>query len=285
MKLFSDGELKILWPFYLERFISLLLYFAPAFWILQFQQNFSLTQIGILFGILSFSHFIFEIPTGAFADIYGRKNSTLLGYFMTGIVVLFLSFTSNFYYLVLLFILWGVAGTFISGARESWIIDRLKANKKENLINDFYIKEQSVIRISLFLSGFLGAFIVSKFGLDIIWFFAGLSYLVSGFLLIFIKEFKIHDAENKNTSSILEQAKVSIKYSWKHHVLFFLLVATFFIMFRDSFGGDLVWQPFLKSLGFPVFAFGILFSIIALIGTFTPFFANLVVKEIIYLFC
>lgn len=281
MKILEKGEAKILLPFYIERFISHLFFFAPAFWVLQFQQYFSLFQIGILFGITAVVSFIFEIPTGAFADVYGRKASTLLGYFLTGISVILIYFTHNFYHLIILFALWGLSSTFISGARESWVIDRIKAHKKEHLLKDFYIKEQSIMRLSLFLSGLLGAFLVSKLGLDIIWLFAGISFIVTGLLLTFIKEFNFIKNKPKGNSikSIFKQAKISVRYSWKHYVLFFLLVSAFFILFRDNFGGDLVWQPFLKSLGFPIFAFGILFSVLTLIGTFTSLLAKPLVRK------
>lgn len=36
--------------------------------------GFSFTQIGVLFGLLQFSKFVFEIPTGFFADKYGRQT-------------------------------------------------------------------------------------------------------------------------------------------------------------------------------------------------------------------
>src|SRR3989344_5116051 len=115
MKIFQKDELKILWPFYIERFLTHILFFAPAFWILQFQQSLSLFQIGILFSVLSITTFLFEVPTGAFADIYGRKASVLFSYFLTAITLIFLAFVTNFYILVLIFAIWGIANTFSSG--------------------------------------------------------------------------------------------------------------------------------------------------------------------------
>lgn len=278
MKIFEKEELKHLWLFYIERFISHLLYFAPAFWILQFQQYFSLFQIGILFSILSLSSFIFEIPTGAFADLYGRKYSVLLGYFLTAISVIFLSFVHNFPALVIIFFIWGLAGTFISGAKESWVVDNLNYNRKKHLIKEFFIKEQSIILISLFLSGLLGAYLVNKNGLNIIWTFAALSYLITAVMLLFVKEHKLTEEKTKRMSDLVKQAKISLKYAWGHHVLFFMIFATFFIVFRDAFGGDLVWQPFLKSLGLPLYAFGFIFSVSTLLGVIAPLLAKPLLK-------
>lgn len=271
MKLFQKNELKFLLPFYVEVFISHLFYFVPAFWVLQLQQTLTFTQIGILFGVLSISMFIFEIPTGAFADIYGRKKSTLLGYFLTSLICIFLFFYHNFYGILFIFILWGFAHTFISGAKEAWVVDRLKYNRQNSLIKEFYIKEQSIIRLSLFLSGILGAFAVARFGLNIIWIFAALSYLITGIILCFITENIVSKDEKQSFKKLFSQAKKSIKFSLNHQILLLIFIAAFFIMFKVSFSEDLVWQPFLKQLNYPVYALGFLFSSAALIGAFVPF--------------
>jgi len=274
MTFFKNGELKHLGIFYLEKFISSLLFFAPAFWILQFNQNLNLFQIGILFSVLSITSFLFEIPTGAFADIYGRKASVLFSYFLTAITLIFLAFVTNFYILVLIFAIWGIANTFSSGAKESWVIDNLKFNKKEKLINHFYIKQQSIIGFSLVISGILGYFLVGKFDLSIIWVFASISFLISGFMLLFVKEHKLTKEKKKTFKQLFIQSKKSIKFALNHYTIMLILMATFFIMFRDSFGGDLVWQPFLNSLGFPIASFGFLFSIITLVSAIATLFAN-----------
>lgn len=279
MKLFAKHELKLLGPFYLEKLLSYLLFFAPAFWVLQFQQTFSLFQIGILFAVLSITAFIFEIPTGVFADIYGRKTSVLFGYFMTGISILIIYFANNFQMTFFAFALWGFSQTFTSGAKESWVIDNLKYYKQKKLIDDFFIKQQSIIGISLLFSGFLGAYLVSKLGLNIIWFFASLSFFASFLLLFFMKEHKLTKEKKQSFFQIFTRSKKSIKFAIGHQIVIFLFFATFFVMFRDSFGGDLVWQPFLKSLGLPLFAFGFLFSTITLVSAISPLFAKPLMKK------
>lgn len=98
---FQEEELKTLWPFYLDYLVSPMLHFAPAFMIVFFRDlNFSLFQIGILLAIYPLFALIFELPTGAFADLYGRKASCLLGYFLEGIGFLSIFFLSD-YYLIL----------------------------------------------------------------------------------------------------------------------------------------------------------------------------------------
>jgi len=78
MKIFQKGELKLLWPFYLDAFLSPMLFFMPAFVVVYFRDlGFSLFQISLLTMMMPLSMFLFEIPTGAIADLYGRKFSVL----------------------------------------------------------------------------------------------------------------------------------------------------------------------------------------------------------------
>lgn len=279
---FKRGEAKLLGPFYVERFVSHLIYFAPAFWIIFFNEKLSLLHISILFSVLSISSFIFEIPTGAFADLFGRKASTLFAYITMGFLLPAFIFVNNFYFLLLLFVLWGLFGTFYSGAREAWVVDNLRYYKRTDLVESYYLKIHSVTRMGMFLSGFLGAFVVSKVGISSIWIFASLSWIVSFFLILPVEEHKLTKEKKISFRNLHNQSKTAVNYSLKHNVLLFVLLATFFIMFRDSFGSPLVWQPFLKELGFPIYAFGFLFSASMALGSIAPLISKPLSKPFRY---
>lgn len=279
MKIFQKDELKILWPFYLEKFLSHLLFFLPAFWIISFNSSITLTQIGIIFSISSAISFLFEIPTGAFADIYGRKASTLVGYFFSGLAMLSIFFFKSFMGILLFMSIWSIAGTFISGAKESWVIDNIKQKKKDYLIKSFFFKQQFVMGLSLLLSGILGTFVVKYLGIEISWIFASASFLLTFTILLFIPESKAIRKRRVTFKGLFSQSKQSVKYAFKHSVLFFLLFATFFIMLREIFGGDINEQVFLKVLGLPIPYLGLFFSGIALLMLLAPIIANLILKK------
>ncbi len=235
MAFFQKDELKLLWPFYVETIVSTLLFIYPAFWVIYFQGiNLSLFQIGVLTTALAVSSFICEIPTGAIADIFGRKFSTLLGYFLVGIIQIAMFFFTNFWSLLVLFTLWGVSGTFISGARDAWIADNLKFKGRAELIKEYYIKYHGFVRLSLFFAGFVGAVLVSRFGLGIIWLVTGISMLVSCMILAFVHEKRVVLTCPHSLRSLYDQARKSIKFSIKHKVLFYLLAAIFFYRFFGS---------------------------------------------------
>ena len=122
--LFRNGELKLLFPFYLYYLILGLTAMIFPFLIIYFVNlGFSFFQISIILAAYSISMFLFEIPTGAFADGFSRKYSVILGFVFCGITSIFIGLASSFWVLVFLFVLFGFSMTLISGSEEAWVID------------------------------------------------------------------------------------------------------------------------------------------------------------------
>ena len=223
MALLEKGELKLLWPFYLDSLISPMLFFAPAFWIVYFYSlNFTLFQIGTLIAIAPLTSLIFELPTGAIADLYGRKFSVLLGFFLAGLSLLFIYFVKDFYLIALGFGFLGFSFTLPSGAKEAWVADLIKKADKK-LMHHYFSKTQVLDGFALVISGFLGAFLVKQLGLGIIWPVAMASFFVAVLILLFAKEDFIPRAKkhHKIFGNLKNQIKVSARYVYRHNVLFY----------------------------------------------------------------
>src|SRR3989338_3354986 len=121
---FKQGKLEILKPCYLTDFLAYIFHFAPIFYVVYLSQlGFSLFHIGLLLAIIPLISLIFEIPTGAIADLYGRKFSVLLGYFLEGLSFLLLFFVNDFFSILAIFAFLGFAQTLSSGAKEAWVVD------------------------------------------------------------------------------------------------------------------------------------------------------------------
>jgi len=281
MTFFQKNELKLLWPFYLDSLISPLLFFLPAF-VVVFLVGLELSffQIGILVAISPLFMFIFEIPTGAIADLYGRKFSVLLGYFIEGIVMLSLYFVRDYYLILMLFALWGFGSTLSSGSKEAWVIDLIK-KKGKNLSKSFFHKSQSFDAFALILSGFVGALLVKKFGLSIIWLFAFFSFLISISILLLAKEnyVKRKIKIKESFRELINQTNKTVSYGYKHHVLYYYLLATFVLTFAISFSLGINWTPLLLELNFPEHYFGYMFSAIAFISMVGPIFSSKFLKK------
>ena len=123
------------------------------------ERGLDLLQVNLINGAFMVGVFIFEIPTGAFADILGRKKSFLIG-------CLIISTSFFMYYVSHLFLLFVIAEiiaalgtTFYSGALEAWIVDALKKANYKGTIDTVFAKSHIVITVSSIGSGLLGAYI------------------------------------------------------------------------------------------------------------------------------
>jgi MFS family permease len=280
MKLFEKGELKLLWPFYLDSLISTILFFAPAFYIVYFRElNLSLFQIGLLLAIPSATSLLFEIPTGAIADVYGRKKSVLFGIFLEAIAISLLFFFNDFYIMAGVFGFIGIASTLITGANEAWIIDLINS-KNKNLVTGFFAKQESIANIGLILAGIIGAVLVKEFGTNIIWPFAGAALLITIFILSFAKEVHTPKATNLKDSykEIKNQTRNSISYIKKNRTLFSLLLASMIAALAFT-PLSLGWVPLLQDMTFPDHAFGYLYSALAFTGVIGPILSQKLLKK------
>ncbi len=67
--------------------------------------------------------FLFEVPTGVFADTYGRRRSVITGCILMGFGFALEGAIPEFAAVLAAQAVWGVGYTFISGALEAWIAD------------------------------------------------------------------------------------------------------------------------------------------------------------------
>jgi len=277
-------ELKLLWPFYLEQFIGNLFFIYPIFSILYFlDNNFSLTQIGIFFGLLGFSVIIFEMPTGAIADLYGRKFSVILGNLLIGINLIIIMFAKDFFLICILYFLWGLFYTLTSGSRDAWFVDLLKTNKKGKKIHDLNSVVTAISSGGVIIAGIIGAFLVKYFGLEIIWIFSGMAFILAGLALLFAKQEHIEKKELnllKTWQNIFNQMKNSGKKVYNDSNIFYLIIAGMFLVIAIIFAGDLTFYPLIKEAGFKEYYFGFLISICYSIGLLVPLINKSLIKKL-----
>jgi len=74
---------------------------------------------------LELSVLIAEAPTGAFADVYGRRLSIILGFSLVGVGFVLEGLAPLFASILLSQLVWGAGYTFTSGAMQAWLADEL----------------------------------------------------------------------------------------------------------------------------------------------------------------
>lgn len=96
----------------------------------------NLLQIGILEGLYHATGIICEIPSGALADLVGRKKSIILGKICITISCFLMLFGRNFWIFAFSFIIQALGNNFNSGSEEALVYDSMLTIHEE----DAYIK-------------------------------------------------------------------------------------------------------------------------------------------------
>ncbi|HEV2415655.1 MAG TPA: MFS transporter, partial [Candidatus Dormibacteraeota bacterium] len=101
------------------------------YWVVQAGLN--PLQLVLLGTALEGTLFVLQIPTGAFADSFGRRPATVIGYALMGAGLGLQALTRDFVSLLALQVLTGAAWTFLIGSIEAWIADRAGTDHLERV--------------------------------------------------------------------------------------------------------------------------------------------------------
>jgi MFS family permease len=274
--IFKKNELKHLWPFYLNLFVYGLTTMIYPFFVLYFiNLGFSYFQVSMITAAYAFSMFLFEIPTGVFADGLSRRYSVVMGFFIAAICAVLIPFTTNLYLLILLWALAGIGMTFISGAQEALIIDNLSKEGRSDLHQEFFIKSNSLVSVGIIFAPIIGGILIKMYSMKILWFiFAGGFLLNAVVLLLFTKEhfvppeLKVIDLLKKSG----QNSKIAFRFSMNNKVILLSILAGIFV--ELMFIGSIGMQPFLISLGMAKHQLGYVFSIAAVVGIGASFLSR-----------
>jgi len=105
---------------------------SNSIWVLYLAfKGMSLLQIGLLEGIFHATSVIFEIPSGAAADLLGRRKTILTGRLLMAISCIVMVLSGHFWQFAAGFIIQALSYNFNSGAEEALVFDSLKYIGKE----------------------------------------------------------------------------------------------------------------------------------------------------------
>jgi DHA3 family tetracycline resistance protein-like MFS transporter len=277
--LFKEGELKILWGFYACYFLLGLSAIIAPYMIIYFQKlGFSFAQIGILTVATGLGVFLFEVPTGVYADAVSRKYSVLIGFIIAGISVLLIPVYHSFFMIMLLLFLMGVGLSFVSGAEEAWVIDNLHFLKRKDLQNEYFIKSMVMSSAGFILVPFIGVYIIKNLSYDWLWYVFGLAMVLSVLILFFVSEHYV--PKKKNFKTVMRQYFAGIRKGFhvikKNRSLYLIILGTMVIILMNL--GVNGFQPLLVQFTLPEYALGYVYGVLAAFSIVAAFMSRLFQK-------
>jgi MFS family permease len=120
------------------------------------------------------ANFLFEIPTGAIADFFGRKRSVIIGLWVYAASFLIYFFSQNFWQFLLAEVINALAATCISGALEALVVDSLDFYGYQGKLEALF-RRAEVRSIGVIIGAVAGAF-VGQYGLAWPWLMSAVSF-------------------------------------------------------------------------------------------------------------
>lgn len=236
--------------YYLAAFLSGLAFFYNAIDTLYYRHfGLSFEQIGWAISASLIANVVLNVPSGAFADLYGKKKAlitaSLFGLLGTGLI----AFGSSFLPFLIGFALWGAGGAFSSGASTAFLFDTLKGLGQEKTFMKHSGRLSSVFISVDVISGTLGPLI---FAVNV-----RLPYLVSlvaAFLAVAI-QFGMYEKpveKKKRPHRVLaenfKQMKTSLRSSLQNKIFIWLTLFGLLFFIANKVSSEMIGAPFLINV-------------------------------------
>lgn len=231
----------------------------------------TLFQVALLAVVFEASIIVFELPTGKFADRFGRKLSTSIGFVLLAVsAVIFFSFKS-FYGFLAAEIVFGLAETFISGALEALTVESIDSEKRQSLLSKLFAN-RTVFRTSALLTGMIIGGVIAQYYLYLLFYPVALIALIGIVLSFFLSEPKSVSTNHQNSES--ENQKPNLrKIIFSNKKILALFAVGLFANFAYE-PVDQFWQVLFSEIkNVPLLSFGFLtgsgLAIVAIFARFT----------------
>lgn len=236
-----------------------------------FSRGVSLVELGILEGIFHVTSIFMEIPTGAVADIWGRKASRITGRVLFLISLLFFYYGMGFVSLLPGFILMAISYNLESGAGEALLFDSLKLLGKDSSFMTVNSRSEFLLQMALILS-FLGGGYLALHSYPLIFLITGMFSLLGLFSACFFVEPPVlkssHEGENLSKTylgtrllhSIFVQVREGFSTLRKTPILLLLIVSGELI-FTFTTTLFFMLQVHWKAEGYTEWEIGIVYAI------------------------
>ena len=143
-------------------FFSSLYFYLPVLTIYYQQKGLNFLQIGSLWGVITITIFLSEIPTGILADKFGRKTSIIFAMLFQLIGEILFLFANNYLYFIAINIIAGIGFAFQSGCIQALVYDFLKDEKRDQDMKKIWGNITALGQVGFIFGAFTSSFVVTS---------------------------------------------------------------------------------------------------------------------------
>jgi MFS family permease len=247
-------------------------WFWLGIWVFYYLRFTNYAGIGIIETTLILTMTLAEIPTGAVADLFGKKKTLILAFLLEAIGSFIMATAGSFEIIAFSVFVMCVGGAFYSGTIDALVFDTLKQHGEESSYDKKISNINTISLITPAICSILGGFLY-KLNPTFPFFANGIGY-VTGFLASFFLIEPAIDTEKFSLTGYISQTKQGFKELFKtvvikQQTIYLLSIGFLIVISSEMLNGFLAIE-----FGFIEEQQGILWSIIffvsALASQLTP---------------
>lgn len=260
--------------FYAFAFFNDLLLIYPFYTLLFADQGVSPGQIATLLMVWSGVTFLLEVPSGAVADKFNRRNVLLLalGLQAAGFVVWL--YFQQYWGFMAGFVLWGVSSALMSGTKEALLYDELAKLQHTSLYTKVIGGMESFGLAGTVLAGLLAA-VLAREGYDLLLVISIAAVLFSAIAIALLPSSK--RVESTGEQKYLTYLKSGIREALTSPVI--LLIVLFLSVATGVGALDEYYELFFREKGFDNTAVAFWFAVVYIFGMIGSLLAHKLEKQ------
>lgn len=263
-----------IWKYYAISLADFATIFLP-FIVYFFQETlgFSLTQIGLIHIIYTITIFALEIPSGYFADIFGRKVSIILGLVLQIIAMIIFLYWGTFLGIAVAYAVLGIGLSLLSGADSALLYETLVSLKKEKRYKKYQGRVRAIAEVGVIAAALIGTVLI-PYGFEWTVIATIIVHLIGTLIAFSLKEpeQKKHLGEELN---FLDSIKEPFKQKKMRFIFFYS-----FLLFGLSNLVFIFYQPYFNAVGIEQNYYGLIFAGLSIPTFFAAFFAEDIEKRL-----
>ncbi len=226
---------------------------------------------------------VFEIPSGAFADLFGRRKALFYGtlLYLIGVTGFILSpiigSITGFYFIWFLIseIISGIGHALESGADTAYLYDTLKSQNRENEFQKNKGYSHSVSMVSVAIASFAGS-LIANYGLDKPFYFTLIATTIAILVTFSMNEPK-HFKKQK-TTNYWQHQKENFIFTLKHKEVRWLSLYYGLMFALSLIGFTFFFQLYLQHLNISLNYFSLIYPSVLLFGALASAYSSKIEK-------
>jgi len=154
-------------------------FFFSTYSLYLMSKGLDLLQINVVNCVFMVSVFLLEIPTGAYADLFGRKRSFVAGCFVLGLSMATYWIADSFWMCIVAELLAALGTALHSGSMEAWIVDSMRLTGFRGSLHTLFCRERYACEAGIVAGAFTGGYLAG-YDLALPWIVAAVAIWLVG---------------------------------------------------------------------------------------------------------